>query len=81
MAAANPKDIASMPFEEALKELETIVRGLESGDTALDKAIEDYTRGTQLKAHCQKKLDEARLKVEKISVAATGEVSLEPFEK
>lgn len=81
MPSASPKDIAAMPFEEALKELETIVRSLESGDTALDKAIEDYTRGTQLKAHCQKKLDEARLKVEKISVTAAGEVAIEPFEK
>ena len=48
-----------MSFEEALKELETIVEKLERGDVSLDDAVMAYERGTELKQHCQKRLDEA----------------------
>lgn len=75
-----PPDLNAMSFEESLKALETIVQRLESGESSLDQAIEDYTLGTKLKEHCQKKLDEARLKVEKLSVTPQGEVKREPFE-
>ncbi len=74
-------DIEKMKFEEAMSELEAIVKRLESGESTLDQSIDDYTRGTQLKAHCQKKLDEARLKVEKLSVAPDGHITRQPFEE
>ncbi len=67
-------------FEDALKELETIVKRLESGDSSLDKSIEDYTRGTQLRAYCQQKLEDARLKVEKLTSDGQGGVKAVPFE-
>lgn len=73
-------NIAAMNFEQALAELEGIVRRLESGEASLEQSIEDYARGTALKEHCQKKLEEARLKVEKLSRTATGELTTEPFE-
>lgn len=74
-------EIAALSFEEALAQLEEIVGKLESGSGTLDDAINAYARGAELKAHCQKKLDEARMKVEKIRRAdAEGAVSAEPFE-
>lgn len=62
-----PADIAAMGFEEAVKELERIVRELESGQVKLDDAVKAYERGTALKTHCEGKLAEARTKVEKIT--------------
>lgn len=64
-------DIATLSFEQALGELEQIVRRLETGDAALENAITDYERGSALRQHCEKKLSDARLKVEKIIAAET----------
>lgn len=72
--------VESMSFEDGLKELETIVKRLESGDGSLDKAIEDYTRGTQLRAYLQQKLEDARLKVEKLTADGQGGVKAVPFD-
>ena len=55
-----------MTFESALQELEAIVERLEKGEVSLDDAVAAYERGTELKKHCQERLDEARMKVEKI---------------
>ncbi len=73
-------DIKAMSFEQALAELETIVEGLESGDSKLDDAITSYERGAALKLHCETKLREAQDKVEKIKLAADGSVSAEATE-
>ena len=75
-------DIQSLSFEAALQELEKIVSQLESGDVSLDNAIEAYSRGMQLKAHCQARLEEARLKVEQIRVPSDGTspTEAEPFD-
>ncbi|MGH6618282.1 MAG: exodeoxyribonuclease VII small subunit [Alphaproteobacteria bacterium] len=71
-------DIQTMSFEDALKELEGIVRNLESGSGQLDAAIDAYERGAALKKHCEAKLREAQARIEKITVAADGAVSSEP---
>jgi exodeoxyribonuclease VII small subunit len=71
-------DIQKMSFEDALKELEAIVRNLESGSGQLDAAIDAYERGAALKKHCEAKLREAQAKIEKITVTADGTVSSEP---
>jgi len=74
-------EIGALSFEQALAQLEEIVGKLESGNGTLDDAINAYARGAELKAHCQKKLDEARMKVEKIRRPdGDGVVSAEPFE-
>lgn len=79
MAESKAKaDIQKMSFEDALKELETIVRSLESGSGQLDAAIDAYERGAALKKHCEAKLREAQAKIEKITVDAGGGVSTEP---
>lgn len=71
-------DVAKMSFEDALEELEDIVRTLEDGKGKLEDAITAYERGTKLKVHCEKKLKAAQAKVEAISLSADGEVTAEP---
>jgi exodeoxyribonuclease VII small subunit len=66
------KNLAAISFEDALRELEAIVTSLERGDVSLDDAIAAFERGTALKAHCQKRLEEARMKVEQIKLPADG---------
>ncbi len=73
-----PTNIASLSFEAALKELETIVSQLEQGKVELEKSIEIYERGTQLKAHCEAKLKDAQARVDRIVVASDGSVKAEP---
>ncbi|MCW8835011.1 MAG: exodeoxyribonuclease VII small subunit [Rhodospirillales bacterium] len=73
-----PADIAKMSFEEALSELENIVRGLEGGQGSLDDAIKAYERGAGLKRHCEAKLAEAKAKVDKISLSPDGTISADP---
>ena len=66
------KSMVNVTFEEALKELEAIVESLERGETSLDDAIAAFEQGTRLKSHCQSRLEEARMKVDKIKLPATG---------
>ena len=73
-----PSDIARLSFEDALSELETIVRQLEDGKGELDQAIKTYERGAQLKRHCEAKLHEAQIKVEKVVLGPEGAVGVEP---
>ena len=73
-----PPDIVKMSFEEALQELEQIVKRLEGGTGKLDDAIQSYERGTLLKRHCEAKLREAQARVDKIVIAPDGTVKAEP---
>jgi exodeoxyribonuclease VII small subunit len=52
-------DVSHLSFEEALAELEKIVRGLETGQQKLEEAIAAFERGSQLRRHCEAKLAEA----------------------
>ena len=71
--------VEQLTFEAALKELETIVRDLEKGDTPLEDSIASYERGIALKQHCEKKLRVAQAKIEKISVNQNGQIEKTPF--
>jgi exodeoxyribonuclease VII small subunit len=73
--APAPADIASLPFEKAMQELEQIVGQLERGDVPLEKSIEIYERGNKLKAHCEALLKKAELKVEVITQGADGKAA------
>ncbi len=73
-----PPDIAAMSFEDALAELEQIVRRLEGGQVKLDEAILSYERGAQLKQHCERKLNEAQQRVDRIVIGLDGAVTAEP---
>ena len=71
-------EISDLSFENALAELEVIVRELEGGRGKLDDAIGTYERGIALKKHCESKLSEAKAKVDKIAFDETGATGLEP---
>jgi exodeoxyribonuclease VII small subunit len=75
---ALPPDIAKLGFEDALKELEDIVRTLEQGKAKLDDAIKSYERGVLLKQHCETKLREAQMKIDKIVGSVEGGLKTEP---
>ena len=74
-----PPEIATLSFEDALAELEKLVRQLEDGKAKLDDAIAAYERGAHLKRHCEAKLREAQARIEQIAVSADGKVSTTPF--
>jgi len=73
--------VEKLSFEDALAELEAIVRNLESGKAKLEDSITAYERGTALKNHCEKKLKEAQGKIEKLSISPDGTAGTAPFAK
>ncbi len=74
-------DISTLSFEDALRELEGIVRQLESGDVPLEDSISLYEKGEKLRQHCQKRLDAAQARIEKIVAGPDGApVGTQPFD-
>jgi exodeoxyribonuclease VII small subunit len=71
-----PDDVAALSFEDALAELERIVRGLEGGQQKLEDAIGAYERGSRLRRHCEAKLAQAEQRVQAIVAAGDGALSL-----
>lgn len=70
-----PLDTQNLTFEQAMKELDTIVRRLEEGQASLDESLALYEHGVALKKFCEEKLEQATLKVDKI-LQQNGTVSL-----
>ena len=68
-----PSDIDTLTFEQALAELEGIVKALESGQGALEASVAAYQRGAALRAHCERKLAEAEQQYKMIAPRAKGE--------
>ena len=79
MAEKQEPAIDAMSFEEALNELQGLVKALEKGEAKLDEAIRAYERGAALKQHCERKLREAQAKVDKIVFTSDGSLSSEPM--
>ena len=73
-------DISGMSFEDALAELDRIVRGLEGGQQKLEDAITCYERGAALRRHCETKLAEAEARVQAIVERADGTLALKAVE-
>lgn len=73
-------DVKALSFEDALAELEKIVRGLEGGQLKLEDAITAYERGALLRRHCEAKLAEAEARVQAIVTSADGTLSLRESE-
>ena len=69
-----------MTFEDALAELDRIVRQLEEGKGRLDEAVDAYTRGIHLKRHCEAKLADAQARVDRIVLAPNGDISTQPMD-
>ena len=75
-------DLEKLTFEKAMKELEELVDSLDKGDVSLDEAIAAYDRGSQLKDYCEKKLQEAKMKVDTIQASGNTDTipeKLSPF--
>jgi exodeoxyribonuclease VII small subunit len=68
------KSIENISFEDALAELEEIVRKIDTGQENLADAVESFERGVLLKKHCEKMLKEAKLKIEKITSSGDGKI-------
>ena len=77
---SQPQPIENLSFEDALGELETIVKSLETGQAKLEDSISSYERGIALKNHCEKKLREAQAKIEKITVSGDGQLSTQALD-
>lgn len=75
-----PPNVAGLSFEEALGELERIVKGLEAGQLKLEEAIGAYERGSMLRRHCEAKLAEAEARVAAIVERANGTLGLRDSE-
>ncbi len=73
-------DVTGLSFEDALAELERIVRGLEGGQQKLEEAITAYERGALLRRHCEAKLAQAEARVQAIVERADGAVSLKAMD-
>lgn len=74
------QEIEKLSFEQALTELEAVVRQLESGKDDLESSIAAYTRGVELRRQCEAKLNEARARIEKITLSPEGTPQTEAFE-
>ena len=72
------EDLQSLPFEEALKKLESIVEAMEAQDLPLETLLARYVEGTQLSQLCQAKLNEAELKIQQLEKNSKGELSVKP---
>lgn len=73
-------DIQNLTFEQAMGELDKIVQRLESGQEPLEQAIALYERGVALRTHCESKLNQAQMKVEKIMQQPDGSVKSGEFD-
>jgi len=79
--ASETQTIDPLSFEDALRALETIVRQLESGDVPLEDSISLYEKGEKLRQHCQKRLDAAQARIEKIVAGPDGAAAdTQPFD-
>ncbi len=80
MADSPADDIKQLSFEAALRELETIVGKLESGQAPLAESIAIYERGEALKAHCEALLKAAEMRIEKITLRNGQPTGTEPLD-
>lgn len=67
-----------LPFEEALKKLESVVETMDSGELPLEQLLAKFEEGTRLVQVCQTRLAEAEVKIQKLEQDLTGELALKP---
>lgn len=64
--ASTPKPVAELTFEQALDELDALVRRMEAGELSLEDSIAAYRRGAELARYCQGKLAAAEQEISKL---------------
>lgn len=75
------KDVKELSFEEAMEELESVVRQLETGRIKLDEAVSFYERGMTLKKVCEEKLTAAKAKIDILILDKNNNITgAEPFD-
>jgi exodeoxyribonuclease VII small subunit len=79
--AKDEKQTDTVDFEQAMAELETIVKQLETGSLPLEKSLVLFERGVELARLCKEKLAQAELKVSQLVKDKDGLFSEEPFEE
>jgi exodeoxyribonuclease VII small subunit len=70
--ADSATDVKTLPFEQAIAELESIVKKLEEGKVPLEESVAIYERGELLKKRCEELLAQAEARVEKITLTSGG---------
>lgn len=75
------KEEKCIPFEEALEELEEIIKKLEYGDLSLDDSLSEFQRGVELYKHCNKTLNNVEGKIKLILENEYGEIEEIDFEE
>jgi exodeoxyribonuclease VII small subunit len=73
-------ELKSISFEDAVTQLEEVVRDLEAGETSLEEALTRFEVGVQLSRHCIQILDAAQGRIEKLVGELNGDPVLEPME-
>ncbi len=68
-------DVTTLSFEDAMGQLEKIVDALDSGDVSLEKSIDIYEHGAALQKHCEDKLKQAEMRVQKIVANSSGKAT------
>jgi len=77
--AAEAGKTENVPFEEALRRLETIVETMESEELPLESLLARFEEGTSLAKLCQAKLADAELKIQKLEKNGAGQTVLKPL--
>jgi exodeoxyribonuclease VII small subunit len=77
-AELSPAPSPALSFEASLEQLEKVVKELEGGDLALDRALELFERGVQLSESCRKHLEEAETRIEML-IKRNGKLQPEAF--
>ena len=74
-------DVRTLTYEQALVELDTLIKKLETGSIELADSIACYERGVALAAHCSSLLEQTERKVERLVMGADGQVAAQPFDE
>jgi exodeoxyribonuclease VII small subunit len=77
MSAASTPELS---FEQAMERLEEIVGSMESDRMPLDEMVTSYEEGMKLLQRCRQRIENARQRIESISLKADGRAELAPFE-
>lgn len=79
-SSSTEKKTTALPFESAYKELEKLVRRMESGEQSLEQSLEDFEQGVALMKQCHQSLQAVEQKVEILIKDNQGLFNIEEFD-